>query len=68
MVPIGMKGTKKIKDIFINSKVPKEKRDVIPLVCFDEEIAWIVGVKVSEQFKITSNTKQILKITFNKGV
>lgn len=68
MVPIGMKGTKKIKDIFINSKVPKEKRDVIPLVCFDEEIAWILGIKVSEQFKITSNTKQILKITFNKGV
>lgn len=68
MVPIGMKGTKKIKDIFINSKVPKENRDIIPIVCFDEKIAWIVGVKVSEQFKVTSNTKQILKITFRGRV
>ncbi|MBM6861983.1 tRNA lysidine(34) synthetase TilS, partial [Clostridium saudiense] len=57
MVPIGMKGTKKLKDIFINSKIPKEIRDIIPIVCFDEKIAWVVGVKVSEQFKVTSNTK-----------
>ena len=68
MVPIGMKGTKKLKDIFINSKIPKEIRDIIPIVCFDEKIAWVVGVKVSEQFKVTSNTKQILKITFRERV
>ncbi|MBM6837005.1 hypothetical protein H9X77_01900, partial [Clostridium saudiense] len=40
----------------------------IPIVCFDEKIAWVVGVKVSEQFKVTSNTKQILKITFRERV
>lgn len=68
MIPIGMKGSKKLKDIFINSKVPKEIRDIIPIVCFDEKIAWVVGVKVSEQFKVTSNTKQILKITFRERV
>ncbi|MEG1870456.1 MAG: tRNA lysidine(34) synthetase TilS, partial [Peptostreptococcaceae bacterium] len=68
MVPLGMKGTKKLKDIFINLKVPKEYRDIIPVVCFDEEISWVVGVKVSEQFKVNSNTKQILKITFMERV
>ncbi len=68
MVPMGMKGTKKLKDIFINSKIPKENRDIIPIVCFDEKIAWVVGVKVSEQFKVTSNTKQILKITFRERI
>ena len=68
MVPIGMKGTKKLKDIFINLKIPKESRDIIPIVCFDEKIAWVVDVKVSEQFKVTSNTKQILKITFKERV
>lgn len=68
MVPIGMKGTKKLKDVFINSKIPKEIRNIIPIVCFDEKIAWVVGVKVSEQFKVTSNTKQILKITFRERV
>lgn len=68
MVPIGMKGSKKLKDIFINLKVPKEKREIIPIICFDQKISWLVGVKVSEEFKITSNTKQILKITFKERI
>ena len=51
MKPLGIKGTKKLKDIFINLKVPREERDIIPLICFDDEIAWIVGYKVSESFE-----------------
>ena len=64
MKPLGIKGTKKLKDIFINLKVPREERDIIPLICFDDEIAWIVGYKVSESFKITKSTKRVLKISF----
>ena len=36
----------------------------MPIVCFDDEIAWIVGYKVSESFKITKSTKRVLKISF----
>jgi tRNA(Ile)-lysidine synthase len=68
MIPIGMKGSKKLKDIFINLKIPREERDMIPIVCFDEKIAWIVGFKVSEEFKVTNTTKQILKITFRERI
>ncbi|MDV4150262.1 tRNA lysidine(34) synthetase TilS [Clostridium sp. AL.422] len=64
MIPLGMKGTKKVKDIFIDLKIPIEKRDEIPVLCFDNEIAWLVGYKVSESFKITKETKSIIKITF----
>ena len=64
MKPLGIKGTKKLKDIFINLKVPREERDIIPLICFDDEIAWIVGYKVSESFKITKCTNRVLKISF----
>ena len=64
MKPLGIKGTKKLKDIFINLKVPREERDIIPLICFDDEIAWIVGYKVSESFKITKGTNRVLKISF----
>lgn len=62
--PLGVKGTKKLKDLFIDLKIPREERDTIPLVCFDNEIAWIVGYKVSDSFKITKDTKNILKIEF----
>lgn len=62
--PFGMKGSKKLKDIFIDMKIPKEERDKIPLVCFGDEIAWIVGYKVSDRFKVDKETKNILEIKF----
>lgn len=66
ITPQGMKGSKRIKDIFINLKVPVEERDSTPLVVFDENIAWIVGYRTSELFKIDNTTKKVLKITFRK--
>ncbi|GFZ34187.1 tRNA(Ile)-lysidine synthase [Clostridium zeae] len=62
--PLGMTGTKKIKDIFIDNKVPNSLRDEIPLVCFDNNISWIVGLKISDLFKVNKNTKNILQISF----
>jgi len=60
--PLGMAGTKKLKDIFINLKVTQEERDKTPLICFGDEIAWIVGSRISNSFKIDKNTKEVLKI------
>ena len=64
--PLGMNGSKRLKDIYINLKIPRDKRDLIPLICFDSEIAWIVGYRVSETFKVTNLTKHILKISINR--
>ncbi|MBL4930624.1 tRNA lysidine(34) synthetase TilS [Clostridium paridis] len=64
--PYGMKGKKKLKDLFMDLKIPREDRDEIPLVCFNDEIAWIVGIRTSEDFKITKNTKNILRIKFSR--
>jgi len=61
-IPFGMNGKKKLKDYFIDEKVPKEERDNIPLVCFDGNIAWVVGYRTSDIYKITEKTKNILKI------
>lgn len=62
IIPFGMKGSKKLKDIFIDMKVPKEQRDNIPIILFDDNISWVVGVKISEVYKITNEAKKILKI------
>lgn len=64
IIPLGMNGSKKIKSIFIDAKIPKEERNKIPLVCFDQEIAWIVGLKVSNLFKVSKKTQDIIKIKF----
>lgn len=62
--PLGMKGEKKLKDIFIDQKVPLLRRDFTPIIVSgDGEIVWVAGLKVSDRFKITPQTRQILKIT-----
>jgi len=50
--------------IFIDLKLPIEERNEVPILCFDNEIAWLVGYKVSESFKVTKDTKRIIRITF----
>ena len=66
IIPLGMNGSKKIKDIFIDLKIPREERGNIPIVCFDDKIAWVVGLKTSQEYKVTNSTKKILKIMFDK--
>lgn len=66
VTPLGMKGSKKLKDIFINMKIPVNERDYIPIIQFDEAIGWVVGVKVSNDYRVTNETRNILKITITR--
>lgn len=64
--PLGMKGTKKLKDFFIDNKVPREIRERTPLLCIGNEVIWIIGHRISEKYKIEDCTKNILMIAYNK--
>ncbi|CRZ35350.1 tRNA(Ile)-lysidine synthase [Herbinix hemicellulosilytica] len=57
-------GTKKLKDYFIDLKVPKEERDQVLLVADGSHILWILGYggRISEKYKITDQTKTILSM------
>ncbi|MDX8335428.1 MULTISPECIES: tRNA lysidine(34) synthetase TilS [Cetobacterium] len=57
--PLGMQSYKKVKDIFINEKIPKETRGVIPVILKDNEIVWVSGVKKGEDFKGERNKNGI---------
>jgi len=61
-MPLGMKEKVKLKDFFISRKIPLEKRRRIPLILSDNEIAWIIGHRIDERFKVTDNTEWILKV------
>ncbi len=62
--PLGMQGTKKLKDFFIDMKIPLKQRDSIPLLVSSEEILWVVGYRMSEKCKITDATTHKLVVTF----
>ena len=59
--PLGMRGEKKLQDSFVDEKVPRRQRGRVPLLCAtDGRIAWVVGYRIAEPFKVTSSTRAIL--------
>ncbi|MDL2281018.1 tRNA lysidine(34) synthetase TilS [Selenomonadales bacterium OttesenSCG-928-I06] len=60
--PLNMSGSKKLKDFFIDEKIPQKDRNSLPLVCDQDDILWIVGHRLSDKGKITSQTKNIIQI------
>ncbi|MBN2795502.1 MAG: tRNA lysidine(34) synthetase TilS [Clostridia bacterium] len=64
--PLGMKGTKKLKDFMIDEKIPAKDRDDVLLLCDDEHIIWVVGYRMSELYKIDASTLESLTIKWQK--
>ncbi len=61
--PLKMKGLKKVKDFFIDNKIPKGYRDLIPILLDSEDkIIWIMGMRLDDRVKINSDTKKVLCI------
>ena len=64
-IPFGMNGRKKVKDYFIDNKIPKDLREKIPILVDYENIIWILGYATSELYKVTDTTRKILIIESN---
>jgi len=65
--PLGMRGTKSVADFLVDTKVPRCDRDEVMLLTSGNKIAWVVGYRMSEDFKVTSKTRRILKIEVKKN-
>ncbi len=62
--PFGMRGHKKVKALLIDAKVPRYERERVPILVCGDEILWVVGHRTSERFKIGSETKRYLYLTY----
>jgi tRNA(Ile)-lysidine synthase len=60
--PLGLGKKKKLQDFFVDSKIPRDERDAIPVVVSGEDIIWIVGYRMDERFKAGKDTKRFLII------
>jgi tRNA(Ile)-lysidine synthase len=61
-VPLGMNGQKKIKDFFIDLKIPSETRASTPILVSQDTPVWVCGHRIDDRFKVTSETRKILKV------
>jgi len=58
--PLGMKGTRKLKSVFIDEKIPRELRGTIPVLADALSVLWVPGVRLSERVRIGKATKRVL--------
>ncbi len=61
--PFGMKGSKKLKDYFIDRKIPRDERSRIPLLVDQENIVWVVGYQINHDYRVTDATTNIIRIS-----
>ena len=54
-------GSKKIKDLFISMKLPKEKRSYVPILLDGDTVVAVCGHRVSVYYKVDEDTKRILE-------
>ncbi len=60
--PLGMRGSLKISDLFINNKIPQPARERWPLVVDEEKVVWVVGLRIHDRCRIMPSTKEIVLI------
>lgn len=56
--------TKKLKKYFIDEKIPRRERDEVLLVADGNHILWVVGYRISEDVKVTPDTKKVVKLEY----
>lgn len=62
--PLGMDGEKKVSDFLIDEKTPLDaKRDILVLTD-GQEIIWVCGMRLDERYRITPETKNVLRLEF----
>lgn len=64
--PIGMTGSKKIKELFMEARIPVQRRDRWPIWVLDGQIAWITGIRRGQVAVIEPDTQQTLRVRVNE--
>ncbi len=65
--PLGAPGRKKVQDVFVDRKVPRDDRDRVPIVT-DEigQIVWVAGQVLAEPFRVTPLTTTVVVLTLRR--
>lgn len=60
--PLGMRGSQKLSDFFINRKLSVLKKQDVRLLCSEGKIVWVIGYQIDDAFKISKTTRRGLCI------
>lgn len=66
IMPLGMTGRKKVKDVFIDMKIPLSERMRIPLLFCGTDLIWIAALGISELCRIENRSTSTVRLTWNR--
>jgi tRNA(Ile)-lysidine synthetase-like protein len=61
--PFSMAGSRKLKDIFIDAKLPLSLRDLVPVIVSGKNIIWLIGYRPAHSYRIRKETRMILELS-----
>jgi tRNA(Ile)-lysidine synthase len=61
MIPLGMKGYKKVSDLLTDLKIPLCDKPGVHVLCSGKEIVWVIGLRIDNRFRVTPSTKMIIR-------
>lgn len=65
--PLGAVGSKKVQDVLVDRKVPRDDRDTVPIVTTEAgEIVWVAGHVLADPFRVTPLTKSVVVLTLRR--
>ena len=65
--PLGAPGRKKVQDVLVDRKVPRDDRDALPIVTTEKgEIVWIAGEVLADPFRVTPLTTSVVVLTLRR--
>lgn len=60
--PIGSPGEKTLGDFFTDCKIPTKLRDRVGLICDEQKILWVAGLRIAESVRLTAQTRRIVQL------
>ncbi len=60
--PLGLTGSKSLKEFFIQEKVPAYARDRVPVIYADNGIVWLGGLRPDHRFRVRESTRIVLQL------
>jgi tRNA(Ile)-lysidine synthase len=67
--PFGAPGHRKLQDVFVDRKVPKDERDRVPIVTDARgHIVWVAGVTITEEGRVKAPSEGVVTLTLKKGL
>ncbi|HZC46023.1 MAG TPA: tRNA lysidine(34) synthetase TilS [Candidatus Acidoferrum sp.] len=60
--PVGMRGTRKVHDVFVDRKLPRARRGSFPVVMVGDSIAWLPGLARADCALVTKATETVVRV------